>query len=270
MSQIINCRFDSYPWPPNANLIVETFLPVSEQFGWSWYRQECNFEIVTEHPEVFLSTDRSFSVQGELVNQAQDVKLIPLKWTVEYGDDHATQIKMLARELKLSPFDRWFGTISDAAKIGIGVVLVELTAAIIGLGAYAVFAYPNPDFFWAWVARNTTVIGAIGLPVMIIVGGMQLGKRYEGNFAPVLAFCLTVFLWPAVCAAWVMYIAPPMTTEPYTKYLEDLRSNAGVGAAVFVSLSPWLVVILKALGLDLFASGAKQGSELFKSFEKKT
>ncbi len=270
MSQIINCRFDSYQLPNNAGWFRQRCLAVCEQFGLSCFRQECSFEIVTEHPEVFLSTERSFTIQGALVNQAQEVKLIPLKWAVEYGDNQATRINMIAGELKFSPFDRWFGTISHSSRVVIGIVLVELCALMIGFGAYAVLAYPDPDFFWAWVARNTTVIGAVGLPAIIIVGGIQLGKRYEGNFAPVLAFCLTIFLWPVVCAAWVLFIAPPMTTQSYTKYLEDLRANAGVGAAVFVSLSPWVVLVMKALGLDLFASGAKQGSELFKSFEKKT
>jgi len=271
MSQIINCRFDSYQLPPNAGWIARGLLPVCEQFGLSCFRHECRFEIVTEHPEVFLSTDRTFTVQGSLVKKEKNVALIPLKWTVEYGDAHATQIIMLARELKRSPLDRGFRALPETIQVLIGFFLVASVASAIGFGAYVILAYPNPDFFWAWVARNTTEIGAVGLPAIIFVGGVKLSMPDKTRgLAQVLAFNLTIFLMPAVFVAWVLWIAPPMTAEPYTKYLEDLRSNAGVGAAVFVSLSPWLVVVLKALGLDLFASGAKQGSDLVKSLEKKS
>ena len=61
-----------------------------------------------------------------------------------------------------------------------------------------------------------------------------------------------------------------MTTESYTEYLSGLRSNAAIVATLFVSLSPWLVIILKALGLDLLASGAKMGSEQIKSWNVKS
>ena len=270
MSQIISCRFYSYPMPPDPDLLTEIFLPVSEQFGWIFHREEFNCEIVTDHPEVFLSTDRSFIVKAEFVkNQKQDVKLIPLKWTVEYGGEQVIRINMLARELKLSPFKHWFGNRPPGDQFGTAFLLVAVLALVIGFGAYVVLAYPNPDFFWEWVARNITLIGAICLPLIIIVGGIMLIKYYKGHFARILAYCLMLFMWPLVCVVWLVWIAPPMTTEPYTKYLEEVRSNAGVGAAVFVSMTPWLVVILKALGLNLFASGAKQGSELVKPFEKK-
>jgi hypothetical protein len=248
MSQIINCRFDIYRMPPNAGFLTETFVPISEQFGWDFFRRHFDCEIVTDHPEVFLNTDRTFIIKAELVNRNQDVKLIPLKWTVEYGGEQVIRINMLARELKLSPFKRWFENIPPGNQMGIAWSVVGVLALAIGFGAYAVLAFPNPEFFWDWVARNITLIGAICLPLSIIAGGILLIKYYKGLFARLVAYNLILLMAPLVCIVWLAWIAPPMSTEPYTKYLENVRSNAGVGAAVFVSLTPWLFVILKALG----------------------
>jgi hypothetical protein len=124
--------------------------------------------------------------------------------------------------------------------------------------------------FWSWVAQNIRPIVGWGIPVFIISAGIALSNRYkEKIFARHLAFATTIVLWPTVLIAWLFWLAPPMTGT-YVEYLNALKSNAGVGAAIFVAVTPWLVVILKALGLDPLASGAKEGSELVKSFETKS
>jgi hypothetical protein len=232
-----------------------------------YLREQKVCQITTDHPEVFLNKEQSFTIRGSTLESGEDVELIPLKWAVGYDDARSVQIQILAKELGRSPFDHWFAALPDVAQVGIAIFVVEIVALIIGLGIYVILAYPDPDWFWGWVARNIRMTVGWGLPVLIIIAGTWLQNQYEGEvFLQRLAFALTIFLWPFVALAWLLWTAPPMTTESYAEYLAGLRSNAAAVATLFVGLSPWLVIILKALGLELLASGTRKGAEKIKSW----
>jgi hypothetical protein len=271
MSQIINCRFKRYALPSGACWLKRRLLPFCKQLGLPYLREEKVCQITTDYPEVFLNREQSFTIRGSTLGTGDDVELIPLKWTIGYDDAHRVQIQIRARELGRSPFDCWFAALPDVAQVGIAIIVVEIVALIFGLGSYVILAYPDPDWFWGWVARNIRATVGLGLPVLIIVAGTWLQNQYEGEvFLQRLAFAVTIFLWPFVALAWFLWAAAPMTTESYAEYLGGLRSNAAVVATLFVGLSPWLVIILKALGLELLASGTKKGSEQIKSWNIKS
>jgi hypothetical protein len=270
MSQIINCRFKRYVLLSDAGWLKRKLLPFCKQLGLPYMQVEEICHFTTDCPEVFLNGEQSFTIRGSKLGAGDDVELIPLKWSVGYDDACRVKIQILAKELGRSPFDCWFADLPDTVQVGIAVLVVEIIAFLIGLGIYVIFAYPDPAWFWNWVARNIRTAVGWGLPVLIIIAGIWLQNQYEGKvFLQRLAFALTILLWPFVALAWLLWAAPPMTTESYAEYLSGLRSNAAVVATLFVGLSPWLIIILKALGLELLASGTKKGSEQIKSWNVK-
>jgi len=273
MTQLIDCRFARYALPVTAGWWKRFWFPVCEQLKLPCFRGEMAFSITTDSPEMFLDAGRPFTVHGPLLGGNEgndDVEILPLKWTVGYRDAGNVRIQMVAKELRSSPLNRWFARWSDTAQVTAAFLIVEAIALVIGFGIYVVLAYPEPAWFWGGVARNIRTTVGIGLPVLILAAGVWLQNQYEGEvFRQRLAFALTAFSWPLAALAWLLWGAPPMTTESYTEYLAALRSNAAAVSTIFVSLSPWLVIILKALGLDLLASGAKRGSEQIESLKIK-
>jgi hypothetical protein len=253
----INCSFPIYVLPKDANWLVKCFKSVSEQFGFSLLKQEQKFTISTEHPDLFLRPRVAVDVEGPALGRTQPAKFVVTKWTLRVSDN-ATEIDLMLRELKPSPFDAWFASRSDGTRTAIAWTAAGALLGIFIFGAYALWNYPSPTAFWAWVGRNIRDIVALGLLLLFWLPYFWAAGRLENApFAKdvLLYFCLVASMIAFV--GWGFSVEPLPTsasTEDSIKYLDHLKSNARTLVPILASLSPWLLIIVKWLGLDVIAS----------------
>lgn len=263
MPQTVKCTFERYIAPSKKDAwFLRKFVLVCEQFKLPIPVEEKTFEIVTDHPELFLKADQPFRVRGPLVDSVKDCRFRPGEYSLRYAGENDVRITMNVEEVKLSPLGRWFAALDEMQKGRYAISVVVLLGCLAWGALYPVFHYPHPLSFWAWVGHNFFDILRFSLFTFLITVGANRILRMESPFFQSLAFASTalliVLMWSDTLLAQL--VPPPPATggrREYIDYLNSIRSTFSAGATVFVSLVPWLAIFLKWLGFDVLGDALK-------------
>jgi hypothetical protein len=259
MAQRVTCRFQEYKLPEKPSWLDRLLMPVSETWGLPGYRQDKSFTLTLEHPELFLVPKARFSVSGALAQRPEPVEFEIVKWTFRLEAEDRPEIDLAAREIKLSPLQRWFANSPDGKQYAIAVVAVLLPLMVAGFCALAIWNYPDPRGLWAWFGQHVRGIVGWSLFVLVLIGGLwAYAKTRKSAFTQnVLLFLWGVSIW-VVPLIWLQVSLPPRpfsgNPDEYIQYLDFLRARFGTFALLLAGIVPWLTLLLKWLGWDLLAS----------------
>ncbi len=258
-TQIAICKFHEYALPTTPDWLDRRLMPVSETIGTSGYRLDKSFTLNLEHPELFLIPRLRFFVAGSMVQREKPVEFEVVRWTFRYESWNQSTIDLVVREVKLTPFERWFSSLPAGRQYFLAGAAVVLSLAIVGSGVYAIMHFPNPDWFWAWFGHHVRSIVGWGLFSLLLISDMWAAIRFSKSpfRQNVLLFVLS-FSALVVPFVWLSVSSPPqpLSGSPveYIQYVDYLRSRLSTLVLLLAGIIPWLALVLKWLGLDLLAS----------------
>lgn len=262
MSQKLTCRYPDYEVPEQAWKIKQFWILICEQFGLPWCRNVKEFEIVTDHPQILLDKTLAFARPGAGQDYEAATKFQPVSWTVS-SDSTGLQIEMRVRELKTAPILRGLDSLKQDSQVIWAIIVSEAIIFSVAFTIYAIAAFPEPAAFWEWIADHVRVGLGAGFAVIVLTAGASLGRRYSGsNFAETVIIFTTTVSLGLILIFWFVLCPERAPSESYVSYLGDLR--AGVLTSLFISVTPWLALILKTLGLDVFGSTATVAAQQLK------
>lgn len=252
----INCTFPIYVLPQDANWAVTLLKFVSEQFGFSVLREEKEFTINADHPDLFLYPRVVVDVEGQALGRTEPAKFLVTTWALRVNND-GTEIELKLRELRPSPLDAWFARLPVGTQKVIVWTIAAASLCVFTFSGLALAHYPEPLAFWAWVGRNIRDIVALGLLLLAWLPYFWAADRLEN--APLvkrILFVLCLVVSIAAVVGWgvsVEALEPSASSEASIEYLNNLKCRAATLIPMIVSLIPWLLIIVKRLGLDVLA-----------------
>ena len=166
--QIIVCRFHRYTLPEKHRWLDKLMMPLSETIGTRGYQESKEFILKLEHPDIFLKRGSKFSVDNNLVAGDNETYFILLSWSLKFNNNAELTTYAAVREVKPTPFERWFSSLSQGAQYAMGLTSVLLPIIIISSGYYILKNYPEPRFFWSWFAENVRDLVGWGLFIFLV------------------------------------------------------------------------------------------------------
>lgn len=261
MSQTINCRYSSYDPSADLTILGRILLPFCEQFNLHWYRQEFTFHINTDDPQIFLDKRCVFARPTIDQKYGDARKFQTTSWRISTGPTGVT-IDLELRELKPMPLLRLLNGLSPDVQAMVAAVTVELAFVALAAVVYAVASFPDPAWAWDWVADHLRLGSAVVLTSIVIIGSSRFdGSGFLGTFFIMMTAFTLAIIW---FACLLIPIRDP--AEPYTVYLNTIRGQ--LSAPLIVIISPWLVILLKAIGFDFFTSIASTLTKQLESEKK--
>jgi hypothetical protein len=234
-------------------------MPIAEALGTPGYRHDKSFTLLVEHPELLLIPRSKFSVSGSLIQRSEPAEFEVARWMFRHETEDSAEIDLDIREVKLSPWAREFYGLTDGTQYAIAGLALLLPFALIVSGAYVIYNYPNPLWFWVWFGQHVRFIVGWSLLFLLLTGGIWVQVRFR-KFAftrNVLLFLWSLSIW-LVPLIWlqVSLAHRPLSGKPEEsiQYLDYLRTRLVAVTLLLTGIIPWLTLALKWLGLDLLAS----------------
>lgn len=259
MTQLAHCHYSEYRLPEKENWLDRLAKPLSETLGMAGYRDDKSFLLTLEHPELLLIPKARFSVVGSLIQRPNPVDFEIVEWSFRFTQDGECILDLEVREIKPSPIGIWFANLSDGQQYAFAGASLVVPAAIILSGVFAITNYPNPLWFWTWFGQH--VRGIVGWSLFVLFVMADVWAVYKFRKSPFVQNILLFFFSSAIFLIPFLWLQISMfpealagTPEEYIQYLDNLKGRIATFSLLLVGIGSWLALILKWLGLDLFAS----------------
>ena len=172
-------------------------------------------------------------------------------------DGEQSEIDVLLREPKPSPFERWFASRTGDTQFLLVLLTLILPLTIIGVLFALLSNYPEPQGFWIWFGLHIRPLVGWSLFLLTLGATVWLQIRFrDSSFGSAFFSLLSGVLILAVPIVWSQVSLPtqPVTSGNAIAYLDELRSRAAAFALLLTGIVPWITLFLKWLGLDLLSS----------------
>ncbi len=257
--QKIRINYSEYTLPENAGFSDKFLLPIAEHFELPGYKEEKEFVLEVEFPDLFLKKGEKFVAQKSLTGRNEDTQFIILNWNYKFLDEENSEIELSVKRDKPPVIESLFASLSPGWQDGLAFGTILLTVFIIFISSVSIIFYPEPLWLWEFIGkyiRGFVGWSLFGFMLLLLIWSQvkfEKSKIAQTFFGTLLG--ILIFLVPAI---WLIVSIRPAEFVGVENgdilYLNYLQSRFSSGFMFFVGVVPWLTIFLKYFGWDLVVS----------------
>ena len=268
--QKLNFQFQEYKLSEkDKGFIDPPMMFIAELFGLPCYREDVNFSLMLEEPELLLDRKSEFYVSGSVIAGRENLTEFKIKrWTYGIDKKKEPEVTVYLDEVKPPPIERFFAGLSEDNKKFTVYFTIALVALIILFAFIAIWDYPSPLIFWDFIGTHIRWLIALMLFITTSVFVVwfytknkksTLAREFIGAIGGVLIFAIPI--------AWGLVSVPPQIGNEFEPiaYLDFLRSRFLSYILLLAGIVPWITIFLKYFGWDLAVSILSQSTKKEKS-----